>query len=438
MLKKRFDLFVEEKNLFTRKDKILLTVSGGMDSMVMAELFLRSNFSFGIAHCNFGLRENESDDDELFVNDFAKRNSIPIYSKKFETKLFATGNKLSTQEAARKLRYEWFEEVRAKDGYDYIATAHHLDDSIETFFINLIRKSGPKGLSGISVTNDKVIRPLLFATRKNIEDFVKNEQIGYREDSSNLTDDYLRNRLRHHLIPALRDEHFEELMSVLMEDFGEISLYFDEKAKRFEDEYVHIHGEVISIPLIPLLAMEEPAEFLSLLLYRHGIKNAETGKMLLTEVSGKEFDTARHLILRDRKHLLIRPKKDPKEEEILVNQFPEQVEVGGNRIHFEKWEEKRIDQSPGVQCIDAARLHSPLKIRRWKAGDAFIPLGMKQQKKVSDFLIDLKINRFEKDSIFVLLSNHDIVCILGLRIDERFKVTEQTQQTLTLTVSPHA
>ena len=369
--------FISQKNLIKKNEKILLAVSGGLDSCVMAFLFSQSEFDFGIAHCNFQLRGKESRDDELFVKDLSSRLGKKYHTINFETEKFAEENKYSIQEAARILRYKWFGEVSSKNNYNKIATAHHLDDSIETFFINLIRGTGTGGLRGIPVQNNLIIRPLLFATRNEIEKFSQTNNIGYRTDSSNLKDDYLRNRIRHNLIPGIKNEspEFEENMRVLM---NEISFAHHAAMNEIE-EWKNINlltdeNYNLRIPIDEILSRENPPEFLSLLLYSAGITGVDCRKIISADQPGKIFHSKDFLILRDRNFIILQKKLDIEKIEVEIHSVPAEIISGKVTIRL-KEETAVIEKLPAEETslrVDSDVLSYPLILRPWKAGDYFI------------------------------------------------------------------
>lgn len=434
----RFLEFIKEKNLINPGEKILLTLSGGMDSSVMANLFSNSYYDFGIAHCNFSLRGGESDGDAEFVKTLAENFQKPFHIKCFDTQIFAEKNKYSIQEAARILRYKWFEEISIEYNYQKIATAHHLDDSIETFFINLLRGTGTVGLKGISAMKEKIIRPLLFATRKEIEEYACENKINYREDLSNASDDYLRNRIRHHIIPVLKQnaEGFEDNMEKLMDDFSLITEIVNEQMKLWQQKHVQTDEAGNSrIPMDKILNEKNASTFLSLLLYSFGITGIDCKKILSVETAGKIFHGKTYSILRDREFLILQKKDKPEMKSFSISELPAEIRAGNLVISIRR-EDKIIkdsflDKNKFLQ-VDGEKITFPLMLRPWKPGDYFFPLGMKEKKKISDFYTDEKIDRFQKDKIYLLLSGNDIVCILGHRIDDRFKITSSTKKILTI------
>jgi len=441
ILQKKIEQFIAEQNLITNDEKILLTVSGGIDSIVMTHLFSKTNYKFGIAHCNFSLRGKESDLDESFVEELANILGRPFHVRRFDTQNFADENKYSIQEAARILRYRWFDELSREFNYAKIATAHHLDDSIETFFINIIRGTGHAGLKGISVIKEKIIRPLLFATRAEIEEYALLNKIVYREDSSNAGDVYLRNRIRHHLIPVIKNESegFEENMKNLMEDFSVIGKIIDDHLSSWKKKHVKTneYGEMM-IPLEAIFRENNPSSFLSFLLHSEKIKGVDCRKILSSETPGKIFHGGKMTILYDREFLILQNSNEPPPETIKIQELPAQINTGNLKITLNENVVSGIDSftdTKRIQRIDAGKISLPLTLRTWEKGDYFFPLGMNGKKKISDFYTDEKIDRFMKDKIYLLLSGRDIVCILGHRIDDRYKITSTTRKILTIEFS---
>ena len=435
MLLTEFNNFLIEKDLLKQGQNVLVAVSGGLDSIVLCRLLRESKIDFVIAHCNFKLRGKESDGDEEFVKKIAAAYNVPFYSIQFKTKSYAKENKLSIQEAARELRYRWFEKIRAENEIDKIAVAHHLNDSIETFFINTIRGTGLSGMKGISALNGHIIRPLLFATREELEHFARKKKLKWRENSSNAGNDYLHNRIRHTVIPELKtkNQEFEKSMQRSLDFFdfaNHIQKTFIEDWKK-KNTSVTPDGSV-TIRLKPVMDFQFSAALLSAVLHSYGITNLEPGK-ILNASPGKIFQSQSARILYDRNSLVLQPKKSEPTQEFLISHTPDQLEIGDHKFSFETISSNRLTAIPreeNIQAVDAGKISYPLQVRKWQAGDSFYPLGMTKRKKISDFLIDKKVNRFEKEMTYVLLSGKDIVCILGHRIDDRFKITEETVSVL--------
>ncbi len=440
-LDRKVSEFISENKLFTGDVKILLTVSGGMDSVVMTDIFSKLQIKFAIAHCNFNLRGRESEDDGEFVKLLAEKKKVLFHFNVFNTQEFALENKNSIQEAARILRYRWFEDLRLKYNYHKIATAHHLDDSIETFFINLLRGTGYAGLKGIAAQNKYIIRPLLCTTRKEIEAYTRANGIQHREDSSNAGDDYLRNRIRHHLIPVFKNESddFETKMKNMMEDFSLIGELIEENVSKWKDANIKLNDQGYKmIPLKAIMDERNPAAFLSLILYSENITGMDCKKILVASETGKIFQNGTDEVLIDRDFLIIKKGKQNDLKPIVISELPARIQNDSQDINFYESEydqSQTIENSEIVQQLDAEKIKLPLTLRIWEKGDYFYPLGMKGKKKISDFYTDEKIDRFKKDKIYLLLSGRDIVCILGHRIDDRYKITSTTKKILSIEFS---
>ncbi len=434
LLEKFLD-FIRKENLFQPADKILLTVSGGIDSMVMAELFYRSGFNFSIAHCNFQLRGKESDDDKRFVKSLAKKYHVGFFTKNFSTESFAKENKFSVQEAARIQRYDWFSEIRSERSLSYIATAHHLDDNIETFFINLFRGTGISGLAGMQPLNEDVIRPILFATRKEIEVFAKEKKLKYREDSSNVTDDYLRNKIRHHLTPVLKklNPAFEKTMARTLHNL----LFADHVfSNSIIDRAIQLTHQVNSMPYFSrkeLQSLEFPEDYLYEFLSPFHFNAAQVGEIWNCKQSGKVFYSNEFRVICDRDKIIFALKSEPDDAIHSIHEDQKTFKAKNFSLQFKNIllndkKKFKLPSDNSVACIDASLLSFPLLLRKWKNGDSFFPLGMSHRKKLSDFFTDKKFSIAEKENVNVLISDKDIVSILGHRIDDRYKVTGKTKK----------
>jgi tRNA(Ile)-lysidine synthase len=433
-----FKKFSSENNLIRGDDKILLAVSGGIDSMVMAHLFHKLNYKTGIAHCNFSLRGTESDKDEEMVRQFAYKNSIPFYSTRFETKAYAKNNRLSVQMAARDLRYNWFEEVRLNNGYDSIAVAHNLNDNIETLLINLIRGTGLTGMTGMRPVSNKLIRPLLFATRKDIDIYCSQNKIDYREDQSNADTRYTRNKIRLLVIPVLKEINpsIEITLNETAERFSGLNEIVSEYISRLRESISEEKEHFIAFSISHLKTYLHNKALLFELFRPFGITN-----VLITDLikviegkTGGQIITDTHRIMKNRREILVSDEKTAGDTVYTIKNvldfciFPGISSARLVRItnSFE------IPSDPHTACIDSEKVSFPLIIRKWKAGDHFFPLGMKLKKKLSDYFIDNKYSRFDKENIFVLESAGKIVWIIGIRIDDRFRITDSTKKGLLL------
>lgn len=431
-----FKGYISKNQLFEAGQKILLAVSGGIDSMVMASIFLQLGINTGLAHCNFKLRKTESDEDEIFVKEIAHKYNIPLYVKRFETSDFACEKKLSIQVAARDLRYEWFGQLIEEENYDFYATAHHFDDQIETFFINLLRSSGISGLRGILPKTGNCIRPLLFATRKMIEQYAFENNVNYREDSSNSKDDYLRNRIRHYIIPALEKSEknfrtgFQSTLSILSETEKFIQT---EMNKKITDFVTHRDDSVLVN--MKKLSQEKNLSFVLFeLLKPYNFNYSTTLNIVesLDKQSGKVFLSASHELVIDREFIIISKLLRRNDEVFEIQEDSKEIftpiHLVFETIIFNK--NTPILPEKNIAFFDLNKLNFPLKLRRYREGDKFYPLGMNDQKKLSDFFIDKKIPLPEKRIIWLLISGEDIAWIINQRIDDRFKISCETTKAL--------
>ncbi|MFO7615121.1 MAG: tRNA lysidine(34) synthetase TilS [Bacteroidales bacterium] len=431
---------INRENLFHKENKILLAVSGGLDSVVMTDLFHQTGYSFGMAHVNFTLRGAESDRDERFVRDMAEKYQAPSHFVRFDTKHYARKNKLSVQMAARRLRYDWFSQLAAETGYDAVATAHHHDDQIETFLINLTRGTGIAGLHGILSRQGLIIRPLLFASRSQLEAYALDRNLGYANDSSNASLKYARNRIRHKVIPEL-----EKINPAFRQEFARTILNIREAETIFrsviEDKRKNLlipHGTGYRIPLRLLKQMNPLRTWLFELLYPFDFSVPVITDILnaLGEAPGKLFYSPAYRLVIDREYLLIDPIRNEERLPKDAGSYP--VYLSRQSIDFPVKLVLTIHDAKGFQiaahsytaCFDMSKLIFPMTVRKWRRGDSFCPLGMTGRKKLSDFFTDQKFSIPQKERTWLLCSGNDIVWIIGYRIDDRYKITGQTQQVL--------
>jgi len=432
----KFKKFIKDNNLFNNNDRILLAVSGGVDSIVMTNLFARANFNFSIAHCNFKLRGKESDEDQLFVENLAKKYGAEFYTIDFQTTEYARLNKLSIQMAARELRYSWLEKIRCENNFKYIAIAHNADDSIETFFINLVRGTGIKGLTGISVKNKNIIRPLLFATRNEIMNYCIENNLKYREDSSNKEIKYLRNKIRHLIIPKFEqfNKYFKKNIIKTINYLDESLLFVDEVINNFKEKNVVKENDIIKIKIKPLLEFKASKFLLFKIISEYGFKNKKIDQIYssLTANSGKVFYSKDYKLIKDREYIIIELIKEIQSSDYLIDINKKYIDKPINMIfEVREWDiNSQIEKNPEIGYFDYEKIKLPLILRHWKPGDKFVPLGMKNFKKLSDFFIDNKFSINEKDKIWLLLSKNDIIWIVGYRIDDRYKITRNTRKAL--------
>lgn len=413
-------------------DKLLLAVSGGLDSMVMLHLLQNAGFRTAVAHCNFQLRGEESIADEELVRETCRHSGIPFFFSRFDTAAEAAARGISIQMAARELRYAWFRDLAEKEGYALIATGHHFNDLVESVLMNLIRGTGIDGFRGIAPRKDNIIRPLLFATRKMIQAYALHQKIRWREDLSNASDDYQRNFLRHHIIPKVEEmnpafeESFRDTHARLLGARAFVQVYLE----KFRSAAVEERNDGLLVDIVKVRQSESPAVLLWELVKDLGFNFDQCRKAVTDHQPGKIFQSASHQLLVDRTHYIIQKRNGPhfaactlEKGQRWAGQPPFILSVREIApADFELVKDSSLAQ------LDADRLHFPLVWRKWQAGDYFVPLGMRQEKKLSDFLIDLKIPFNQKAEVTVLASGEDIVWVVGLRISDRYKVTGDTKR----------
>lgn len=435
---------IQQKLPFINGKKLLLAVSGGLDSMVLFHLFKKDK-DIAIAHCNFGLRGAESTTETAFVQHCAKEASITCYTKYFDTYAYAKEKKLSTQMAARALRYNWFQELAREHNYDYILTAHHLNDSAETLLINLSRGTGIKGLAGIPATNGNIVRPLLPFSRKQIKEYALTHDINWKEDSSNASDDYLRNAIRLKAIPILEEETPSFLEGVRnTQEYLTQSVHLLEAYKELlKQTYCYPLNSVMGpsgfcIDLEKLAAHSDPDAVLFSLLSEYGFTSWKDIYDLKRAQSGKKVSSATHCVFKDRATLQVLPLvKEETEREVYW------IKKGENIFKTDTWQLsfKEVTALSTVTnneiFVDKDQLNYPLQIRTWKEGDFFFPLGLKGKKKLSKYFKDEKLSLIQKDIQYLLCSDDQIVWVLGMRQDDRFKISETTKTILKISYNSH-
>lgn len=426
-LKRHIDLNLP----FLEGKKLLIACSGGLDSVVLTHLFKKLNYDIGVAHCNFSLRGIESDGDESFVLDLAETLAIPVFTETFDTKKFAKEHKVSTQMAARDLRYRWFEEIMKDFKYDYLLTAHHADDDLETFLINLSRGTGLRGLTGIPEWNQKVIRPFLPFGRDEILKYAKENNVYWREDSSNSETEYLRNKLRLEVLPS-----FKKAADGLLGSFQNTRKHLRDSQNLIEDYMALVYNLAISefsegykLDILKLKELPHTEALLFELLAPFGFTDLPTITELLDSQSGKQVFSKTHRLLKDRGVLLL--------TEIAQNQELTEIFISENEkkisapIALEFKSTGKIgNTTDSILYVDKDKIQYPLHLRKWREGDHFQPFGMQGKKKLSKFFKDEKLSLVAKEKIWVLCSADQIIWIVGYRADERFKVTAKTKEIL--------
>lgn len=431
-MQQKFENHIAQNFPFLIGKKLLLATSGGLDSMVMVDLFHKLPFDIAIAHCNFQLRGMESFEDQNFVQNYAETNGINLFLTQFDTAAFAEDYKLSTQVAARELRYSWFYELLDTKKYDYILTAHHADDNLETFLINFVRGTGLDGLTGIPEQNDKVIRPILLFSRQELEQYAKENNIQWREDSSNASDKYLRNKIRHNVVPILK-----ELNPDFLTSFQKTQKYLQESQVMAEDASIMVYqqvakenGDDVHFDLNQLKKLPNYKSYLYQWLYEYGFSAWDDIYDLVDGQSGKQVFSNKFRLLKNRDFLILSPiNLEVDIEEYFIYKNQKEVNIPLN-LSFCKVADISLVPNTTI-FVDEDKLWFPLDLRRWKKGDSFQPLGMEgKSKKVSKFFKDQKLSLIEKENIWILCSDNQIVWIVGLRQDERFKVKNTTKNIL--------
>ena len=433
-----FNSYIRKLDLCRPDDRILLAVSGGMDSVVMAHLFKEAGYDCIIAHCNFQLRSEDSELDEGFVRSLAHYLEIPVKVKCFDVEAEMKEHGISMQMAARDLRYAWFEELLTEQSLDFVATAHNQNDAVETFFLNLSRGSGIRGLKGISPRRERIIRPLLFASRPRIESYQKSHKIDFREDASNLETKYQRNKIRHDVLPVMEQINpgFMEAMEGNMERLGEVFEIYDQSVQQVRNELLKESQGKIIIQIERLRALSPLRTWLYELFSPFGFTpmQCEGIEKIMDAGPGRQSISTTHRLFVDRNRMILVPTStksferfyldDPEKHSSLP--FPMDMEV------MDRAELESIPTNPNVACLDLDEIQFPLIIRRWMHGDYFFPLGMDQNKKLSDFFVDEKVPVPEKERIWIMASGEKIVWIMGYRIDNRFRISSSTSRVLRL------
>jgi tRNA(Ile)-lysidine synthase len=431
---KKFIDFIEQNNLFSQDSKILAAVSGGMDSVIMVHLLKSAGFHFGIAHCNFQLRDDESTGDEQFCLQLAQQLDVKFHTIRFDTLKHMADNKVSIQMAARTLRYQWFEQVRQQADYSVIALAHHQNDAIETILLNLTRGTGIAGLHGILPKNGMLVRPMLFLSRDDIRNLINEFKISYREDSSNTSVKYARNKIRLEVIPKLKELNpgLEQTFESNLKHFRELELLLDQRVAELKEKLLIAHKNEIHILLDDIKTLQPQRLLLFNLLQEYGVNETIIDDLIssLDKHSGRFFEAGDFRLIVDREKLIITQKEIEAQQNVLINPLDREANYGRYKLNILHDDSPLIvKNNPMAISVDTDLLIYPLTLRRWQMGDHFSPLGMKGSKKVSDFFIDQKIPLHQKDEIpLVINGNGGIIWIGGYRLDDHYKVTNNTKK----------
>lgn len=429
MFKYEVQKFIEEKSLFTLKDKILIALSGGADSVALLRVLHALGYSCECAHCNFHLRGEESDRDEAFVQQLCKTHQIKLHIKHFDTETYAKSHQLSIEMAARELRYEWFESLRQELNAQVIAVAHHRDDSVETFMLNLIRGTGINGLKGIAPQNGWIVRPLLQVSREDIIYYLQGIHQDYVTDSTNLQDVYVRNKIRLNILPLMKEINpsiMETIQDTSMRLADVASIYHQERKKTLEHSVIKVSDHFQRISIDKILMDIAPASLLFELLSPLGFNISQIKdihRSLEHSQAGKRFISKNWELIRDREDLLIQRIDS---ECIVPELIVQEIERTPSFI---------LPKDKHIACLDADKVKLPLTIRKWQVGDKFIPFGMNGKKKISDYMTDKKFSLFQKESQYVVCSEDKIVWLVNERCDNRYRITDQTRRILLLKIN---
>ena len=422
---------------FLLKGKLLLAISGGLDSVVLTHLCKESKLNFALTHCNVNLRGDDSDGDEDFVLNLAEDWDLEVFVESFETENYARHLKLSTQVAARELRYEWFYELANYLEFDYILTAHHADDSLETYLINSIRGTGLDGLIGIPVVNGNIVRPLLPFSRDAIKDYAISNNIIWREDSSNASDKYFRNKLRYEIIPILKEMNPKVLQNfqATISNLQETQQILADAILQFQNDVALTEQKAIKLDVEKIKRYSNPKAYLFELLRKFNFTEWSDVVDLMDAENGKFVYSTTHKLIKDRDFLILKELKVEEEvDDIYIENPSEILKLPFGTLRFSQtndWSKKHKNSI----YVDAESLKYPLTFRKPNSSDEFHPFGMKGKKKVSKYLKDEKLSLLEKDQVWLLLSDNKIVWVIGMRADERFKVTKNTTHITKLELS---
>ncbi|HET6994251.1 MAG TPA: tRNA lysidine(34) synthetase TilS [Chitinophagaceae bacterium] len=469
-----FGTFIKQNNLFSAKDKLVIAVSGGVDSIVLCELCKQAGYNFIIAHCNFQLRGEESLRDENFVKNLGERYQVEVKSIRFDTESYAKENKISIQEAARELRYDWFFKIvqelmpqpaeagketnksvpgwHVGDQRFFVLTAHHADDNAETVAMNFFRGTGLHGLTGIPIAGDQsgnrtlraffLRRPLLPFFKEELLQFARENKLQFVEDSSNQSSKYTRNFFRNEVLPAI-SKVYPQVKDNLQDNikrFGEIERLYQISVGEIVKKLCRQKGEEVHIPIKQLLGYNNKALVYEVIAsYGFSEKQVDEVLKLAEGDSGSYIDSpaANYRIIKHRHWFIISPSRSPLAENIIIEEKDTRTQFSEGVLRIEKTGNKQPVTGHQVACLDAKEIQFPLLLRKWKAGDYFYPLGMKKKKKLARFFIDQKLSKTSKEKAWVIEMNKKIIWIVGMRIDERFKITESTSQVLQLSFQPN-
>ena len=437
----KVQLFIESNQLLTPQSRVIVGVSGGVDSVVLLNILSKLGYECVVAHCNFHLRGKESERDEEFVAKLAEKQGLLYKKVDFDTVSYAKRHKISIEMAARDLRYDWFAGLLNDLKAQAIAVAHHADDSIETMLINSVRGSGLRGLYGIDARNGNIVRPLLICTREEIETYARKNNLSNVFDSTNASSDFLRNKFRNEILPALAHIN-PSVKQTFLENMNRMRgawKIYNQKIQEIRKEICSTHGNQVYIDIPKLMQQADVSTVLFEILQPFHFKNSVVDDVVngLKSTSGAQFFSDTHCVLKDRNQLIIEVKEVDCDLEYQIEKETKSIHepVSMEFRQFPSDENFQISRKPEKIHIDADKVRFPLTLRPWRKGDFFYPFSMTGKKKVSDFFIDEKINRFSKEDTWLLVSGDDIVWIAGLRLDNRFRITTETKNILEISIN---
>jgi tRNA(Ile)-lysidine synthase len=455
-LLQRFKQYIQKENLFQPNDGLLLAVSGGIDSVVLCELCKQAGYNFVIAHCNFQLRGEESERDENFVRGLGEKYGVEVLVKKFDTKQIAGDEKKSIETTARDLRYQWFYEKmgsgrpttddrqRVVDDRlptaSFIVTGHHADDNIETVVMNFFRGTGIAGIRGMLPKQGKIVRPLLFARRAELENFVDNNQLQFVTDATNFENEYTRNFFRNQIIPLVKESYPEAEKNVLknIHRFAETEQLYQQAIEQHIKKLLEKKGNEIHIPVLKLLQVKPLHSILYEIIKSVGFTSHQVEEViaLLQSETGKYIQSATHRIIKNRNWLIITPNQTSEAQNILIEKGDKHISYKDGNLQIEKHSvtNRQLQNTNLVAQLNAGEIKFPLLLRKWKQGDYFYPLGMAKKKKLSRFFIDQKLSLIQKENVWVIEMDKKIIWVVGMRIDNRFKITDSTKEIISLTL----
>jgi tRNA(Ile)-lysidine synthase len=437
---------IKSNKLFHVSDRMLLAVSGGVDSVVLCDLCHRAGLDVEIAHVNFQLRGKESDGDEQFVKALAERYNLKIHIKRFDTKSFAAAQGFNIQIAARQLRYDWFNQLIVSDSearLKFVLTAHHASDNAETLLMHFVKGTGIRGLRGMSAhasgIGGKVVRPLLYFSRSQIEAYAQWRQLNWTEDASNASNSYTRNVIRNIWLPMMQQQVPDVAENLIdnIQRFSQAADIYEDAIKKIIKKIIVVKGNELHIPVLRIKNAKAAQTLLFEIIQPYGFSSRQlpTAFSLLQADTGKYIDSSTHRLLRNRNWMIITPLHQKSSQHFIIHETDCEIDYAAQKLHIEQTEKSPI-ADPAQAFLDFNKIQFPLVLRKWREGDYFYPLGMKKKKKISKFLIDNKVPLHKKNAIWVLESGQKIVWVVGMRIDDRFKISLPGQKALHINLLP--